>query len=106
MEVKRPIIAAVLLQLNASEGDRLLSPTEIKSDAEDATNFIDGEVVTKRVCWHNMLSRAKMTDAKQCAKVGVRRTSSPAKRSQRKKRAMLLIPTWHAPLQNPFICKA
>ena len=46
MEVKRkrlqPIIAAVLLQLNASEGERLLSPTEIKSDAEDATNFIDG----------------------------------------------------------------
>ena len=63
MEVKRkrlqPIIAAVLLQLNASEGERLLSPTEIKSDAEDATNFIDGEVVTKRVCWHNMLSRAE-----------------------------------------------
>ena len=42
MEVKRPIIAAVLLQLNASEGERLLSPTEIKSGAEDATNFIDG----------------------------------------------------------------
>eukprot|EP00985_Skeletonema_marinoi_P033814 scaffold42265_cov2394-Skeletonema_marinoi.AAC.1 len=37
----QPIIAAVLLQLNASEGERLLSPTEIKSDAEDATNFID-----------------------------------------------------------------
>ena len=45
MEVKRPIIAEVLLQLNASEGDRLLSPTEIKSDAEDATNFIDGTTV-------------------------------------------------------------
>eukprot|EP00984_Skeletonema_dohrnii_P013067 scaffold5383_cov152-Skeletonema_dohrnii-CCMP3373.AAC.2 len=46
VEVKRkrlqPVIAAVLLQLNASEGERLLSPTEIKSDAEDATNFIDG----------------------------------------------------------------
>ena len=42
------IAAAVLLELNASEGERrllLLSPaTEIKNDdvEDDATNFIDG----------------------------------------------------------------
>lgn len=61
MEVKRkclqPVITAVLLQLNASEGERLLSPTEIKSGAEDATNFIDGSYSFDAcrsclMCWH------------------------------------------------------
>jgi len=63
VEVKRLIIAEVLLQLNASEGDRLLSPTEIKSGAdEDATNFIDGEVVTIRVCWHKYAQQGEEDD--------------------------------------------
>jgi hypothetical protein len=54
VEVKRLIIAEVLLQLNASEGDRLLSPTEIKSGAdEDATNFIDGNYGCDLCCSNN-----------------------------------------------------
>lgn len=52
------IAAAVLLELNASEGERrllLLSPaTEIKNDdvEDDATNFIDGSAFA---CWTNVV---------------------------------------------------